>query len=359
LKNILFESIEIGPMKLKNRMVMAPMTRNRASKEGTVTPMMIKHYGQRASAGLIISESIPVSAQGVGYPNTPGLFSDEQVRSWKLLCNEVHVRGGKIFAQLQHCGRISHPSMLPENAIPVAPSALRPVGNAVTYSGFQEFVYPREITKKEIENVIEQFGNAAKRAFESGFDGVEIHGANGYLIDQFLRDSTNVRDDEYGGMIKNRYRLLWEVIQAVSNIFATSQIGVRLSPENSFNDIHDSEPETHFRFVIEELSKLKLAYVHVLEGDMMTGERQVDYRVLRKNYNGIYMANNGYDFEKATMSLNSGDADLISFGLPFLANPDLPKRFELGLELNKVDQDTFYGGGDKGYTDYPFANETI
>jgi len=333
---------------------MAPMTRNRADQNGNVSPMMVSYYQQRASAGLIISESVPVSAEGVGYPATPGIYTDTQAESWHHLTNAVHSAGGYIFAQLQHCGRISHPSLQPNNAAPVAPSALQPAGQAVTYSGMQDFVTPRALDISEIPGIVAQFKHGAEMAKLAGFDGVEVHGANGYIIDQFLRDGSNHRTDAYGGSVQNRMRFLNEILDAVCSVWPTQRVGVRLTPENSFNSMSDSSPQTHFEYFFEQLSSRGLAYVHVLEGDMMTKNSSVDYRELRSKFTGSYIANNGYDLVRAQAAVRSGTANLVAFGIPFLSNPDLVRRYRENLPLNEVDPSTFYGGSEVGYTDYPF-----
>lgn len=348
----LFDPLTIGALELRNRIVMAPMTRNRADVQGIPTAMMATYYGQRASAGLIVSESAPISAQAVGYPCTPGLYTQDQVLGWCLVTEAVHAGGGQIFAQLQHCGRISHPSLQLDSGEPVAPSALRPIGQAVTYTGMQDFVTPRALSSGEIPVVIDQFKQAALLAKEAGFDGVEIHGANGYLIDQFLRDGSNHRSDIYGGSPQKRLKLLMDVIDAVAEVWPHTRIGVRLSPENRFNDMTDSNPAVHFGWFVAELGRARLAYLHVLEGDMMTRSSVVDYAALRRRYDGIYIANNGYDKARAHAALRSGDADLIAFGAPFIANPDLVDRLKHDWPLNAPDSQTFYGGGEAGYTDY-------
>ena len=350
----LFNTFQLSDLPLTNRMVMAPMTRNRADGGGNVTPIMVSHYQQRASAGLIIAESTTVSPEAVGYPFTPGLFTDTHVSSWLRLTNAVHSSGGRIFVQLQHCGRVSHPSLQPEEAPPVAPSPVRPAGKAVTYAGMQDFVTPRELMLAEIPGLVAQFRHAAALAKRAGFDGVEIHGANGYLIDQFLRDGSNRRGDAYGGSVGNRMRLLNEILDAVSEVWPVGRIGVRLTPENSFNDMVDSDPQAHFEYVIRELGARGVAYVHVLQGDMSAKSSVVDYRALRACFAGTYIANNGYDLARAKQAIANGEADLVAFGLPFLANPDLVRRYRQGLPLNTADPATFYGGHDAGYTDYPF-----
>ncbi|HEX2116297.1 MAG TPA: alkene reductase [Alphaproteobacteria bacterium] len=350
----LFKSFQLGDLTLANRMVMAPMTRNRADENGVVPRMMVTYYQQRASAGLIVTESVPVSAEGVGYPFTPGIYTDAQVASWLRVTNAVRSAGGRIFVQLQHCGRISHPGLLPNNATPVGPSALRPAGQAVTYSGMQDFVTPRALEAREIPGLVAQFQRAAEMARRAGFDGVEVHGANGYIIDQFLRDGTNRRTDAYGGNVQNRMRLLNEILDAIGAVWPARRVGVRLTPENSFNSMSDSDPQAHFGYFFEQLGPRGLAYVHVLEGDMMTKASALDYRALRARFAGSYIANNGYDLLRAQAALRDGAADLVAFGIPFLANPDLVRRYRENLPLNLADPSTFYGGSETGYTDYPF-----
>lgn len=350
----LFEPYRLGELILANRMVMAPLTRNRADENGVASPMMAVYYRQRAGAGLIIAESAPVSAQGVGYPATPGIYTDAQVQGWRGVTEAVHAQGGHVFIQLQHCGRISHPDMQADGALPVAPSALRPEGQAVTYTGMQDFVTPRALEPEEIPGIVEQFRHGAEMARRAGFDGVEVHGANGYLIDQFLRDGSNRREDAYGGDVRNRMRLLNEILDAVCTVWPAERVGVRLSPENGFNAMSDSDPQAHFNYFVEQLSTRGPAYVHVLEGDMMTKSSALDYRMLRSKFSGPYIANNGYDLERAQSAIGGEAADLVAFGIPFLANPDLVRRYQERLPLNEADPNTFYGGGEAGYTDYPF-----
>ncbi|MEG3628371.1 alkene reductase [Streptomyces poriticola] len=349
----LFTPFALGSLKLANRMVMAPMTRNRAEADGCVSPLMVAHYRQRATAGLIVAESTTVSPQAVGYPFTPGLYTDAHAASWRRLTDAVHEEGGRIFVQLQHCGRVSHPSLLDGQA-PVAPSALTPVGQAVTYTGPQDFVTPRALGAGELPGVVAEFRHAAELAGQAGFDGIEVHAGNGYLIDQFLRDGTNHRLDAYGGSAANRMRLLNEVLDAVCAEWPAERVGVRLTPENGFNSMSDSDPHGHFEYFLGQLSARGLAYAHVLEGDMMTKTASVDYRVLRTRFAGAFIANNGYDLERAQAAVHSGHADLIAFGTPFLANPDLVRRYREDLPLTAADPATFYGGGQAGYTDYPF-----
>ncbi len=355
MENIdLFTPLTLGGLTLPNRIVMAPMTRNRAGEGNVPTALNAEYYSQRAAAGLIITEASQISPEAVGYPATPGIHSDEQVAGWRQVTDAVHAEGGRIFIQLWHVGRISHSSMLPDKIQPVAPSAIRPEGDAVTYEGMQPFESPRALTTEEIPGLCADYAAAAQRAGDAGFDGVEIHAANGYLLDEFLRDGTNTRTDTYGGSIENRMRLLDEVITAVSTVWPSNRIGVRLSPENQFNDIRDSQPQAMFNAVVEMLRGHQLAYLHVLEGDMLGGDRRVDYHELKRRFGGLYMANNGYTQARAEQALQQGDADLVAFGQLFLANPDLPERFAQGARLNEPDPETFYGGDEKGYTDYPF-----
>ncbi len=361
MKSKLFTKIDLGGLGLANRMVMAPLSRSRATPEGVPTAMMVEHYQQRASAGLIISESAPISQQGVGYPNTPGLFTPEQTAGWLRVVNAVHANGGRIFAQLQHCGRISHRNHQENDALPVAPSAVQPNGAAVTAERYLPLETPRALGTDEIKDVVEQYRSAAQNSLAAGFDGIEVHAGNGYLLDQFLRDGANHRTDAYGGTIENRMRLLIEVIEAVASVYPVEKIGLRLSPENLFNDMSDSDPQAHFEAIVRAVSGRGLAYLHVLETSMDFGghvpgaPRNIDYRSLRKLFDGTYIANNGYTKESAEKAIREGHADLVSFGAAFLSNPDLVRRFKEGIALNKVDKSTFYSGGATGYTDYPAA----
>jgi len=350
----LFEPYRLGDLTLTNRIVMAPMTRNRADENGVVPPMMVAYYQQRASAGLVVTESTPVSPEGVGYPFTPGIYTDAQAVSWLSVTEAVHSTGGHVFVQLQHCGRISHPSMQPNNTAPVGPSALRPDGQAVTYTGMQDFVTPRALETQEIPGIVAQFQHGAEMAKHAGFDGVEVHGGNGYIIDQFLRDGCNHRTDAYGGSMQNRMRLLNKILDAVCAVWPAQRVGIRLSPENSFNSMSDSDPQAHFEYFVEQLSPRGLAYVHVLEGDMMTKTSTLDYRALRSKFAGSYIANNGYDLVRAQTAVRKDAANLVAFGVPFLANPDLVRRYRENLPLNEADPSAFYGGSEAGYTDYPF-----
>lgn len=351
----LFAPIQVGPYELRNRIVMAPLTRNRAGRGQVPQPMNVRYYRQRASAGLIISEATQVCPEGVGYPNTPGIHSTEQMKGWRPVTEAVHQEGGRIFLQLWHVGRISHPSLQPGGALPVAPSAIKPDGYAVTYDGLQPFVAPRALDITELPGIVAHYRRGAQLACEAGFDGVEIHSANGYLLDQFLRDGSNQRTDAYGGSVENRARLLLEVVEAVTQVWGRERVGVRVSPINPFNSMKDSDPETTFGYVAERLGVLKLAYLHMVEMDQsgITTGQVLNFRRLRARFGGLYMANGCYTYERATAALANGDADLIAFGRLFLANPDLPERFAKQAPLNVPQPETFYGGDEKGYTDYP------
>ncbi|MBD2595098.1 alkene reductase [Nostoc spongiaeforme FACHB-130] len=353
----LFSPIQLGDYTLPNRIVMAPMTRNRAGEGNAPTPLNATYYAQRATAGLIVTEGSQVSPQALGYPATPGIHSQAQITGWQEVTRAVHSAGGRIFLQLWHTGRISHPSLQADGALPVAPSAIAPAGKAMTYTGDQPFVTPRPLDLEEIPSVIDQFRQGAKNALEAGFDGVEIHGAFGYLIDQFLQDGTNQRSDRYGGSIENRARFLLEVTEAVCSVWGSARVGVKLSPSNTFNDIHDSDPKSTFSYAIAALKNFNLGYLHLMEptpADIRHGGKPIPVAEFRPLYPGVLIANGGYDKQKGNAAIANGIADLISFGALFLANPDLPKRFQLDAPLNPGDRNTYYGGDEKGYTDYPF-----
>lgn len=350
----LFSPVTLGRIALNNRIVMAPLTRNRAGAGNVPQPINAEYYAQRASAGLIISEATPVSATGHGYPFTPGIHDAAQVEGWKLVTQAVHAKGGKIVLQLWHVGRISHPSLQPANALPVAPSAIKPAGQAFTYEGLQDYVTPRALAVEELPGIVADYVRATRNALEAGFDGVEVHAANGYLLDQFLRDGTNHRTDEYGGSMENRTRLLLEVTKAVVEVAGADRVGVRISPLNPFNDISDSNPQALFNHVADSVSPFGLAYLHVVEGGMGGSEIQsFDFAVLRQHFKGPYIANLGYDKAKGNDAITSGHADAVAYGALYIANPDLVERFQQNAPLNTPDQSTFYGGDAKGYTDYP------
>jgi N-ethylmaleimide reductase len=352
----LFKPTQLGQLKLSNRIVMAPLTRSRAGKGDTQGLINAEYYAQRATAGLIISEATQISQQGKGYAFTPGIYTKEQTKGWKLSTDAVHTQKGRIFAQLWHVGRISHPDLQIDHQLPVAPSAIKPEGKAFTEMGFKDFVTPRALETHEIPGIIEQYANAAKCALLAGFDGIELHAANGYLIDQFMRDKTNKRTDNYGGSITNRTRLILEVLQELKTIWPVEQIGVRLSPVSPANDIEDSNPMETFSYVVKELSNIGIAYIHCIEGITM-GPRTVpssfSFKTLRNMFKNIYIANNGYDLTLALKAREEDSADLICFGRPFIANPDLVRRLLIGATLNEAPKETWYGGGVGGYTDWP------
>ncbi|MGC2408838.1 MAG: alkene reductase [Methyloceanibacter sp.] len=350
----LFTPIDVGPLRLPNRVVMAPLTRSRAGPGNVPTQLNALYYAQRASAGLIVSEATQIAPEGQGYISTPGIHSAEQIAGWKCVTGAVHVSGGRIVLQLWHVGRISHPSFQPGGALPVAPSAIKPNGQAFTAKGFEPIPTPRALETDEIPGIVAQYAQAARNALAAGFDGVEVHAANGYLIDQFLRDGTNKRTDRYGGSIENRSRFLLEVVDAVTAAVGAERTGVRISPQNGQNDIADSAPQSLFNHVAKALSGKGLAYLHVIEGD--TGGGPVppfDYLAIKRLFGGLVIANNGFDKERANEAIAQGHADLIAFGKPFIANPDLVTRLFLDAPLIPLNRETLYGGAEQGYTDYP------
>jgi N-ethylmaleimide reductase len=354
----LLSPIKLGAIQLNNRFVMAPLTRCRADAELAPTDMMVEYYRQRASAGLIITEATLVSEDGIGYPSIPGIYTQAQIEGWKKVTHAVHQAGGKIVMQIWHCGRVGHSSML-GGKLPIAPSAIKPAGELLTYEGMKPYETPRAMTLDDIQAVREHFRQAAHNALTAGFDGIEVHGANGYLLDQFLRDGSNHRDDQYGGSLENRARLLLEVIDDVSRIWGSDRVGVRLSPLQPFNDMYDSDPQKTFSYVVQQLNKFQLAYLHITEmGTENPGAAgpEFDIHSLRPLWHGVYMTNFNYSLEKANITIASGQADLISFGKLFIANPDLPLRFEKNAPLNEPEPDFFYSGGERGYIDYPFLN---
>ncbi len=356
----LFEPYDLAGLRLSSRIVMAPLTRSRALP-GSDAPHALNatYYQQRATAGLIISEATQISATAKGYAWTPGIYSAEQIAGWKLVTDAVHARNGRIFAQLWHVGRFSHPSLQPNGQLPVAPSAIPPPAGSKTIietGKFAELGTPRSLRDYEIPLIVDDYAYAAKSAIDAGFDGVEIHAANGYLIQQFISDASNRRTDLYGGSIRNRLRFALEVVSAVIYEIGAQRIGIRLSPVSTSNGAIDSAPYPLYQELIEELDKSHLAYVHMIEG-ITGGSREVaegfDYQALRAKFRGAWMVNNGYDRQKALEAIQSGYADLVAFGKPFIANPDLVQRLADNLPLNQPDPSTFYGGGEKGYTDYP------
>jgi N-ethylmaleimide reductase len=359
----LFDPVMMGDIQCSNRIVMAPLTRMRAKMPGNIPhELNAQYYAQRSSAGLIVSEATQISQQGQGYPLTPGIYTQEQIQGWKLVTKAVHQQGGRIVLQLWHVGRISHRSHQPQGALPVAPSAIKPNGG--TYSAdFKEVAFetPRALDTQEVKEIVNDYRQAAINAKEAGFDGVEVHGANGYLLDQFLQDGSNQRSDQYGGSIENRARFLLEVVDAVINVWGHKRVGVRLSPYGTFNDMKDSDPIALFSYVIRELDKRHIAYVHLIEprssaAGMQDGnipnapQASVLFRSLFK---GVLISAGGHTPQSAQDDVKQGLADAVAFGRLFIANPDLVERIKKGLVLNKYDRTTFYGGAQKGYTDYP------
>ncbi|MCL2715174.1 MAG: alkene reductase [Alphaproteobacteria bacterium] len=352
----LFEPYQLGPITLANRLAMAPLTRNRAEPVSLVPgALAAEYYGQRASAGLIITEASQISQQGQGYQDTPGIYTREQIAAWRAVTDRVHQGGGHIFMQLWHVGRVSHTSLQPGGGAPVAPSAIRANTRTFANGSFVETSEPRALELAELPGIVDDFRRAAANAREAGFDGVEIHAANGYLLDQFLKDGANARADAYGGSIENRTRLTQEVAAAVAAEIGPSRTGIRLSPVSPANDSCDSNPQPLFDHLVDTINAMKLVYIHVVEG--ATGAERdnqpFDYTSLRRRFSGTYIANNAYDLALANSALDRGAADLIAFGKLFIANPDLVARFRSGAALNPWDMATFFGGGAKGYTDYP------
>ncbi len=353
----LFSPLRLGAIELPNRVVMSSLTRNRAGEGNVPTDLMVEYYRQRASAGLILTEASPVCPEGHGYPRTPGIHTAEQIAGWKKVTDAVHEAGGRIAIQLWHVGRISHPDLQPDGAAPVAPSALRPAGQTVTLKRHAGFRDAAALETAEIAGVVAAFAQAAKNAMAAGFDGVEVHGGNGYLVDQFLRSSTNQRSDAYGGSKENRARLLLEIIEAVTAAIGNDRVGLRLSPVTPFNDIADADAQATFDYVVGELNRFDLAFLDILQGTGGSPQDQwlpFDYARLRAIYKGRLILNNGYDFASAQQAIASGAADAIAFGRALLANPDLVERFRRGAPLNQPDYERLYVGEEKGYTDYPF-----
>jgi N-ethylmaleimide reductase len=357
----LFDSFKLGPLTLPNRVVMAPLTRNRALEGQVPNPLAAEYYGQRASAGLLITEASQVSQQGQGYQDTPGIFSPAQVAGWRKVTDEVHKRGGRIFIQLWHVGRISHTDLQPGHGAPVAPSAIPAKTKTFVGGKFTDVSAPRALELSEIPGIVDSFRKAAANAIAAGFDGVEIHGANGYLLDQFAKDGSNKRTDAYGGSIENRARLMLEVAEAVVKEIGAERTGIRVSPVTPANDVSDSNPQPLFDHIVDKLNALKLVYIHVIEGST-GGPRDYapfDYASLRKRFKGAYIANNAYTYDLATEVLAADAADLVAFGKPYISNPDLVERLKKGAPLNEPDKTTFYGGGAKGYTDYPTLGSAV
>jgi N-ethylmaleimide reductase len=353
---MLFQPVTVGDIALRNRIVMAPMTRSRADDELAPTPLNVEYYAQRASAGMIITEATQISAQAQGYKGTPGLYTEGQVRGWKAITEAVHDRGGKIVVQLWHTGRMSHSSFQPGGLPPVAPSAIRAKAQVfIAEQGFVDASVPRALPLKEIPLVIDDFRATCRRAMEAGFDGVEIHGAHGYLLDSFLRDSSNHRTDAYGGPIENRARLLIETAEACAREIGKGRLGVRIAPVSPAGDSHDSDPQPLFEHVVERLDDLGIAFIDVVEG-ATGGARDYapfDYAALRRRFHGAWILNNGYDRDIAARALENGDGHLVAFGRLFVANPDLVRRLRQNGPYNVLNTETTYRSGPQGYTDYP------
>jgi len=353
----LFSPLQLGPLDLPNRIFMAPLTRCRAAEGHVPNDLNVPYYAQRASAGLIISEATSVSASGYGYPNTPGIHTEAQVAGWKNITEAVHAKGGHIYLQLWHVGRISHPAYQEDGTIPVAPSAIKPKGQVFTGTAMEEYVTPRALETAEIFGIIAEYVHGARLAKEAGFDGVEIHNANGYLLDQFLRTGTNQRGDQYGGSLQNRSRLTLEVAEAVVSVWGADRVGIRFSPSGVFNDMQDHNPLETFGHILRELNGFGLAYAHITQvtaQDIAHGATEgVGPRELRSAWNGKIISAGGFTLETGNAALAEGWADAIAFGVPFIANPDLPERFRRNAPLNTPDEASFYGGDEKGYTDYP------
>ncbi|MDB5560511.1 MAG: flavin oxidoreductase / oxidase family protein [Enterovirga sp.] len=352
----LFQPLTAGDIRLANRIVMAPLTRNRATP-GTDAPrdINVEYYRQRAAAGLIVSEGSQISQQAQGYIWTPGIYTDAQVEGWKTVTDAVHKAGGRIVIQLWHVGRVSHVSLQPGEQAPVGPSAVPALTRTYVESGFVDVSEPRALEISEIPGIVQDFAKAATRARDAGFDGVEIHGANGYLLDQFMKESANQRTDAYGGSIENRARLTLEIAEAVAKAWSPGRVGIRLSPVTPANGIMESNPQPIFEHVAKKLGEMKLAFMHVIEG-ATGGPRDnmpFDYAAMKDAFGGVYIANNGYTRDLAINAVGSGRADAIAFGKAFIANPDLVERLRIGAPLNEGDQATYYGGGVKGYLDYP------
>lgn len=348
----LFDPLQLGGLTLKNRVVMAPLTRCRASEGRVPNALMADYYRQRASAGLILSEATSVMPMGVGYPDTPGIWSDEQVQGWKLITDAVHQQGGLIFLQLWHVGRVSDPYYL-NGELPVAPSAVKPAGHVSLLRPMKDFETPRALTLDEIKEVIAAYRQGAINAKAAGFDGVHVHGANGYLLDQFLQDSTNLRTDEYGGSLENRARLLLEVTDACIEVWGKDRVAVHLSPRMDAHDMKDSQPADTFGYVARELGKRQIAFISTREhaaDDSLTP-------MLKQQFGGVVIANEGFNKAQANAWLAEGKADAVAFGVPFIANPDLPARLLQDAPLNPVRSELFYGQGAEGYTDYPALNQ--
>lgn len=356
----LFTPLSAGPFSFPHRVVMAPMTRNRAGEGNAPHTLNAAYYQQRSDAALIVTEATQISPEGMGYPGTPGIHSDAQVDGWREVTDAVHEAGGLIFLQLWHVGRISHPDLQPDGQLPVAPSATMPAGEAMTLSGMKPFVTPRALELDELPRLVEEYRIAARNADMAGFDGVEIHGANGYLLDQFTRDGANKRTDAYGGSVENRCRLPLEITDAVVEIWGADRVGYRLSPYQGYNDMSDSDPEATFEYLVAELAKRDLLYLHNVEmgaPEPADGTLHPLFRQFRDIWPNTLITNGGYDRARADAVIEAGHADMVAFGTLYLANPDLPERLLRNAAFNAPDRPTFYGGAAKGYTDYPFLED--
>jgi 2,4-dienoyl-CoA reductase-like NADH-dependent reductase (Old Yellow Enzyme family) len=346
--SLLFTPLRVGDLTLPNRILMAPLTRSRAGATRVPNALMVEYYRQRASAGLILTEATSVTPEGVGYADTPGIWSAEQVEGWKSVTRAVHEAGGRIFLQLWHVGRISHPLFL-DGALPVAPSAIAPKGHVSLVRPETPYVVPRALAREELPRVVEQYRLGAANAQAAGFDGVEIHGANGYLLDQFLQTNSNHRTDDYGGSIENRARLMLEVTDAVIGVWGAARVGMHLAPRGDAHDEGDADPLATFGYVARELGKRRIAFIAAREH---AGPGRIGPQ-LKAAFGGVYVANEGYDQAGGEAVIAAGEADAVAYGKLFIANPDLPQRFASGAPLNKPDPSTFYAPGAKGYTDYP------
>ncbi|CAN7258998.1 alkene reductase [Pseudomonas brassicacearum] len=357
---ILFTPYTLGDLTLSNRVVLAPLTRNRAGQGFVPSEFAATYYSQRASAGLLISEASQISQQGQGYQDTPGIYTQAQIDGWRTVTEAVHAKGGRIFLQLWHVGRVSHVDLQANGAAPVAPSALRPATKVFVNNSFEDVSEPRALDISELPGIVNDFRQAAANAIAAGFDGVEIHGANGYLLDQFIKDGANLRTDAYGGSIENRARLLLEVTAAVVDEVGANRTGLRISPVSPANGVSSSEPQAQFDYLVDQLNALDIVYLHVVEG-ATGGPRDVapfDFGALRQRFKKTYIANNGYDLDLATSRLAEDKADLIAFGRPFIGNPDLVERLRTGSPLSAFNPATLYGGGATGYIDYPTLAES-
>ena len=367
-KEIMFTPVNLGAIQMKNRLVMAPLTRMRAIAGHVPNPLAKTYYAQRASAGLIITEATQISPLGMGYPATPGIYTPEQTAGWKEIVEAVHAKGGVIVAQLWHVGRISHSSLHPEHGVPEAPSAIAPAGQ--TYGAdwqLKDYETPKAMTVDDIARLLKEYELAAQNAKKAGFDGVEIHAANGYLLDQFLQDKTNQRQDQYGGSIENRLRILGEVIESVAKVFPSDRIGIRLSPYGTFNDMGDSDPVALFTTAIQKLNGFNLAYVHMIEprstsaggGDQVLEDAPITSEMFRAAYQGKFVTAGGYDQAMGEKVLEDGLADAVAYGRLYISNPDLAERFQKNAPLNPYNRATFYGGQEAGYTDYPTLQKVL